>query len=162
MSENKINIKVKDIMTKDVISVSLDTKITDVADILFKNRFQGVPVLSGGKIMGMILQKDFFTRDSSNPYLPSYFKFLRENKEKQKLSKEETDKVDRLLNSEAKDIMSEDYVSILQDMDIQSLLFFFRTTKFPSIPVIDDKNNLVGIITVSDVLNLLKDGKLEK
>jgi len=67
-------------MTKNVSFVSPDTKITDVAEIMFKNRFHGLPVLDNDKIVGIITETDFFTKDAANLYLPSYISFLKENK----------------------------------------------------------------------------------
>jgi acetoin utilization protein AcuB len=147
---------VEDIMTKNVVSVSADTKITEVAEILFKNRFHGMPVLENGQLVGIITEKDFFTRDSANLFLPSYISFLKENRTLGNLSKEQKENVEKLFNSEARDIMSRDCVPILKNMDVKDLLEFFRTTKFSTLPVIDERNALVGIVTLSDILNLIK------
>lgn len=147
---------VEDIMTKAVVSVSPETKITEVAEILFKNRFHGVPVVEKGKIVGIITEKDFFTRDSTNTFLPSYISFLKENRVMDGLSEEQKTEVESLLGLEAKDIMTKEYVSIFKDMDLHGLLEFFRTTKFTTIPVVDEADKMVGIVTISDLINLIK------
>lgn len=142
-------------MTKEVVSVFPDTKITEVAEILFKNRFHGVPVMEGNKVVGIVTETDFFTKDASNLFLPSYISFLKENKDVDDLSEDKRDSVNRLLNAKAKDIMTTQCVSIFQDMQVQHLLEFFRTTKFTTLPVTDEENNIVGIITLSDILGML-------
>src|SRR5665647_434384 len=144
--------RVSDIMTKKVISVTSETKITEVAEILFKNRFHGVPVLDEGKIVGIITETDFFTKDAANLFLPSYIAFLKENQIVEELPEEKKDEVEKLLNVKAKDIMSPNCVSILQDMDLNALLEFFKATKFYTFPVIDEKESLVGIVTQSDIV----------
>jgi len=58
--------KVKDIMTKDVIFVSPETKINKVADKLIKHRIHGVPVIKEGKLVGIITETDFFTKNPLN------------------------------------------------------------------------------------------------
>lgn len=148
--------KVEDIMTKKVICVGAETKITEVAKIISENRFHGVPVVADGKIIGIITEKDFFSRNSDSFFLPSYINFLKDNKTLSNLSGEQKKNVEKLMDSRAKDIMSNDCVSILKDMSVQNLLEFFKTTKYLTLPVIDENEKLVGIVTMADLIELIK------
>jgi acetoin utilization protein AcuB len=148
--------KVKDIMIKDVISVFPETKITEVAKILFKNRFHAVPVVEDKKIIGIVTENDFFTRDCENIFLPSHINFIKGTKFIDKLEGKEKEELERLINLEAKDIMARKCVSILESMDVKDLLEFFKETRFVTLPVINDKDELVGVVTVSDILGLIR------
>jgi acetoin utilization protein AcuB len=54
-------IKVKEIMTKDPVTVLPDHTIEETAEILLTNKISGVPVLDRkGKIVGAITQSDIF------------------------------------------------------------------------------------------------------
>jgi len=54
-------IKVKDIMTKDPITVPFDFTVEEAAEVLMKNRISGAPVLDqGGKVVGTITKGDLF------------------------------------------------------------------------------------------------------
>lgn len=54
-------IKINDIMTKDPITVPLDSTIEETAEILVKNKISGVPVVDHDKKMvGIITQTDIF------------------------------------------------------------------------------------------------------
>lgn len=44
----------KDIMTRDVISVSDDTSLHDIAELLEKHRIKRVPVTRGGRLVGIV------------------------------------------------------------------------------------------------------------
>ena len=46
--------RVRDIMTKKVITVTEDTLLSDVAAVLEKNRIKRVPVLRGGRVVGIV------------------------------------------------------------------------------------------------------------
>ena len=46
--------KVKDVMTRDVLSVTEETPVADVAVLLETNRIKRVPVLRDGKLVGII------------------------------------------------------------------------------------------------------------
>ena len=54
-----------DIMSADVISVSEDTGVGEVAQILAGRRIRRLPVMAGGKMVGLVSRSDildFFTR----------------------------------------------------------------------------------------------------
>jgi len=54
-------IKIKDIMTKNPITVPLDYTIEETAEILLKHKISGVPVIDHhGDIVGTITQNDIF------------------------------------------------------------------------------------------------------
>jgi acetoin utilization protein AcuB len=54
-------IKIKDIMTKNPITVHEDLTVEETAEILMKERISGVPVLDNeGKILGIITRDDLF------------------------------------------------------------------------------------------------------
>jgi CBS domain-containing protein len=148
--------KIKDIMTTQVFTVNQDTKITEVADVMLKNRIHAVPVVEGGKVIGIIAEDDFFSRSANNIFLPSYIEFIKGTNAVDELVRDKKEKLDKLMNLEAKDIMTTECVSVLEDMDISSLLDFFRETKFATLPVLNSEEKLVGIVTLSDIIGLIK------
>jgi CBS domain-containing protein len=46
--------RVKDVMTRDVITVAPDSQVTDIAALLEKNRIKRVPIVDNGKLVGII------------------------------------------------------------------------------------------------------------
>jgi CBS domain-containing protein len=46
--------KVKDVMTRDILSVTAETPVADVAILLETNRIKRVPVLRDGKLVGIV------------------------------------------------------------------------------------------------------------
>jgi acetoin utilization protein AcuB len=56
-----MKIKVKDIMTRDVITVPPDYTVEETAQVLQKNRISGAPVVDAdGQLVGTITQTDLF------------------------------------------------------------------------------------------------------
>jgi len=54
-------IKIKEIMTKDPITVPFDYTVEEVAEVLLENKISGAPVVDyDGKIVGTITQTDLF------------------------------------------------------------------------------------------------------
>lgn len=53
-------IKVDEIMTKNVISVTGDTPIEEAAYLMDENRIGGLPVIENGELVGLITETDLF------------------------------------------------------------------------------------------------------
>jgi len=53
-------VKIKDVMTKKVITVDVGTPIEEAARILADKKIGGLPVVSSGKVVGMITETDLF------------------------------------------------------------------------------------------------------
>lgn len=54
----------KDIMTQDVVTVTPDTRLRDVAKILAEKRISGVPVVEEGKVVGICSEADILAAGS--------------------------------------------------------------------------------------------------
>jgi len=53
-------IKMRDLMTKDVITVAEDTPLEEAARIMADSKIGGLPVLRGDKLVGIITETDMF------------------------------------------------------------------------------------------------------
>jgi acetoin utilization protein AcuB len=53
-------IKMKDVMTEDVVTVTEDTPLEEAARMMADNRIGGLPVVRGDKVVGMITETDLF------------------------------------------------------------------------------------------------------
>lgn len=51
-------LSIEQVMTKKLITVSSDTTIKEVAEILAKNEFHALPVVDGGKLAGIVTTTD--------------------------------------------------------------------------------------------------------
>jgi CBS domain-containing protein len=59
----EIAMRVRDAMTKNVVSVSPKTTIADALDIMVRSHISGMPVIDGeGRLVGMISEGDFLRR----------------------------------------------------------------------------------------------------
>lgn len=148
--------EVGEIMTTEVITVRPTGDIQEVSELINKFRIHAIPVTDEGKIVGIITESDFFVKSLLNAYLPSYIDFIKEIKFADKLSHKQKEDLAILIDAKAADIMTPNCVTVHPDFSIKDLLAMFQKTNFYSIPVVDDKNNLVGIVTLTDLLKHLK------
>ena len=51
---------IKKVMTRDPYTTTPDTPIIDVAEMMYKHKISGLPVLENGKLAGVITESDIF------------------------------------------------------------------------------------------------------
>lgn len=55
--------RVKDVMTQDVTTVAPDTDLRDLAALLVEKRISGVPVVEGGRVVGVVSERDILFKE---------------------------------------------------------------------------------------------------
>ncbi|MGH8698975.1 MAG: CBS domain-containing protein, partial [Burkholderiales bacterium] len=54
--------KAKDIMTTPVVTIAPDTTVREIAELLLERRISGVPVVEGGRLVGLVSEGDLLHR----------------------------------------------------------------------------------------------------
>lgn len=145
--------KVSEIMTKEVISVKKDTPLKEAAGLLAKFRIHGFPVVdNSNKVVGIITESDFFTKDASNIYLPTFLDFIRNGNANipRGVDSKEIEKKTKI-----EDIMTSECLTVKPDLEVEQLIQLFKENNYNSLPVVDDQDVLTGIVTIMDVIKLL-------
>jgi CBS-domain-containing membrane protein len=150
--------QVKDIMTREVISVAPSMKINEVAHVLTQYRIHGVPVVDEGKkLVGIVTETDFFVTDSPDLYLPSYINFMNATKMQGEIDPRQKERVETLMNASAKDIMTTECFTFSPEMDvIEQVIKVFQEKRLHTVPVVDQNGILDGIVTVADIIKLIQ------
>ncbi|HBB36837.1 MAG: CBS domain containing membrane protein [Candidatus Moranbacteria bacterium GW2011_GWC1_45_18] len=144
---------IKDIMTQDVITVSKETPLKEAAGLLAKFRVHGLPVVDGNKkVVGIVTESDFFTKDASNIFLPTFLEFVSRGNPGDSNG---ADLSEFGSKTKIEDIMTRECVTIKAGESIEQLIRHIKERNFNSMPVVDDQNTLVGIVSIMDVIRLL-------
>jgi len=146
-------LKVKDIMTRQVISVSPETEITDAAKILLEKRINGMPVIDlFGRLVGIICQSDLVAQQKGIP-VPSVFTFLDSYLPLTSLKRidKEMKKIAALTVNEA---MTLEPVTVNPETDIEDVAKLMVDKKYHTLPVVKG-GKVVGIVGKEDVLKTL-------
>jgi CBS domain-containing protein len=146
-------LSVKDIMTKDVITVSPETGIAHAAKLLLERGFNGVPVVDGtGKLVGLLCQSDLVAQQKKLP-VPSVFSFLDgviSLTSMKHLEKE----IQKITAMTVADAMTANPVTVGLETSIEEAGTIMVDRKFHTLPVVDE-GELVGIVGKEDVLRTL-------
>ncbi len=146
-------ITAKDIMTREVITISPDTEIAQAAKLLLTNRINGVPVIDdAGKLVGILCQSDLIIQQKNIP-IPSLFTLLDgfiSLTSSKKLDKE----VEKIAATKVADAMTPNPVTVNSDTGIEDVAALMVEKSYHTLPVVD-AGNLVGIVGKEDVLRTL-------
>ena len=146
-------LKVKDIMTREVISVTPDTEILKAARLLLEKRINGLPVVDeAGQLVGLLCQSDLVAQQKRIP-LPSLFTLLEGFVPLTSMKRidKEVEKIAAVTVSQA---MTPDPVTVGPQTDIEEVAALMADKKYHTLPVIED-GRLVGIVGKEDVLRTL-------
>jgi acetoin utilization protein AcuB len=129
---------VQDWMTRNVITVTPFTGLFDAYNLLMENRIRRLPVLEDGHLVGILTDSDIMDiRPSSLNSLSglemSYF----------------------FAQLKVGEAMTVDPMTVGPDETIGEAASIMLEEKISSLPVIDDNERLVGIITESDIFRLV-------
>jgi CBS-domain-containing membrane protein len=146
-------LKVKDIMTTEIITVSPETEIVQATKLLLENRINGVPVLDEtGRLVGILCQSDLIAQQRKLP-IPSFFTLL--DGLIPLISEKQIDKqVRKIAAVTVAEAMTPNPVTVQPDTNIEEVAALMVDRNFHTIPVVDE-GKLVGIVGKEDVLRTL-------
>lgn len=120
------NILVRDIMTKDVISVSPSMSAEDLAHFMFEKKHMGYPVMDRNSLKGIVT----FTDIQRVPYLERSV-------------------------TRVSDVMTRDVISVPPDAQTSDVLKLISSKNIGRVIVVDN-GSVVGILSRTDLVRVLK------
>jgi CBS domain-containing protein len=125
-------LKAKDVMTKEVITISSDATLADAIELLMAKEISGMPVInSKGEMIGIISEKDILNFAFSG----------------------------NLHNTKVKEAMSKNVTSFPPDADVDSIALAIGHRQFRRVPIVEE-GKVVGIVSRRDIIRVaLKIGK---
>ena len=148
--------KVKDIMTKEVVTIKGDDTVKVAAKMLNEMNFSGLPVVDeNNKIQGIITEGDLLRRMASING-PSYIHVLGGNFPFES-KKDFLERLNKSIGYLVKEVMTKDVITISKDAEIQEVATLMVKEKIKRIPVVDNEKKIIGIISRKDILKHLFD-----
>jgi len=144
---------VKNIMTRDPITVSPDTEIVHAAKLLLEKGINGIPVVDKkGELVGIICQSDLIAQQKRLP-IPSIFTLL-DGFIPLTSTKHFEKAVQKIAATTVADAMTPNPVTVQTDTSIEELASLMVDKSFHTLPVVDE-GKLVGVVGKEDVLKTL-------
>jgi CBS domain-containing protein len=153
MNENPQQHHVGDIMTTDVISVRPDTSVGEIARLMSQHDISGLPVVDAdNRVVGVITELDMIVRNTHFK-LPSFI-FIFDNMIPLEMPGHYRERLEKVLGTTAREIMSEPAVTITPDATIEALAELMVERRMNPVPVVEN-GQLIGIVSRSDIIRLM-------
>jgi CBS domain-containing protein len=138
--------KVADVMTRGVLSLSPEDTVRKAADLMLRYNINGFPVLDRGKLVGMITQGDFLRRaetgtERHRPWLAEFFT------DPGRLA----DEYVRAHGRAVADVMTRDVIAVAEDAPLVEAVELMENHNVKRLPVVRG-DAVVGIITRVNLL----------
>jgi CBS domain-containing protein len=141
--------KVADAMSRHVDYVSEDTKVEKLSVLIFGRGINGVPVCKNKKVVGFVTEKEILSKFHptmeeyiDDPFHSSDFEAMEE-------------KVKNIFELRADQIMNKKPITITPQVPLLRANSLMSIEKVGMLSVVDEKGNLVGIISKGDIFRAL-------
>ncbi|HVO92979.1 MAG TPA: CBS domain-containing protein [Terriglobales bacterium] len=126
-------IKVVDVMTPNPITVSAEDTVGQAEELMGRNNIRQLPVVNKRELIGIISDRDI------RSFLSSTLLSTTEDR-------------DRALNTAVREVMTTNPIALAPDDELQDAVETLIEEKVGGIPVVDEAEGLVGIVTYVDML----------
>ncbi|MDD3813455.1 MAG: CBS domain-containing protein [Desulfocapsaceae bacterium] len=145
----------RDIMTRDIITVTEESTIKELAKILTSNKISGVPVVNdSGKLVGVVTESDLIFQ-TKKVHIPTVITildsvFYLENPEKM------GEEMKKMAGTKVKDILTSSPVTVTEETQLDEIATIMSEKSLHTLPVVN-KEILVGVIGKKDIIRTLID-----
>jgi CBS domain-containing protein len=127
-----ILMKIKDVMTKDIVCVDTKAMASDAAKKMKDQDVGTVLVIEGNQLKGLVTDRAITTRAVAEEKDPRTVPIT--------------------------DIMTKELIGCNEDEDLFSALHTMGKNKIRRLPVVNEQSQLVGIVSLSDIAPQMKSG----
>lgn len=134
----KKRVPIAQIMTKNVITLNINDDLTTAEEVFKKHRIRHIPITSGNSVLGMLSYTDLMRISFADA-----------------VDEHEQD-VDTMVYNmfSIEQVMVKDVICVSSNATVHEVASFLAQKEFHALPVIDN-DELVGIVTTTDLINYL-------
>src|SRR3954451_1078403 len=116
--------KVSEVMTRDVQTIRPDEPVQQAASFMLSADAGSIPVTEGGRLIGMITDRDIAVRGVAKGYGP---------------------------DTPVRDLMTNDLVCARIDEDVEEVATKMSEAQVRRLPIVDEQQRLCGIVSLGDL-----------
>ena len=148
-------LKAKDIMTKEVITVTNETTVEELARLLIKNKISGAPVVDdSGNLTGIVTENDLISQNK-RLHIPTVIRlfdsFILFGSGRME------DEIRKMAAVTVGGICTKKVISVTEESSLEEVATLMSEKNIHLLPVVRDRA-VVGIIGKADVVNAMIHG----
>lgn len=134
-----MKVRIRDVMTKSVITISGDTPLKEAAVVMGRNRISGLPVMDGDELVGIITESDFVSRlaEDGGGLLDAL------------LGRKQTE-----MGGSVAEAMTREPLTIGPDESVSAAARVMSEHRVKRLPVVDGAGRLVGLVSRADLMSV--------
>jgi len=145
---------VADVMTRDPLTVTPETPLTEVIRMISERKISGLPVVDDtGKLVGVISETDLMWRETGVKQ-PPYIMLLDSVIYLENPGQYERD-LHKALGQTVKEVMSQKPITVTPEKSLREAAQLMHDHKIHRLPVLDADGQVVGILTRGDVIRVM-------
>ena len=113
---------------QEVVSLTTEARISEAAEVMREKRIGSIVIVDNQQVIGIITDRDIALSVTLGAATP---------------------------DSYVSEVMTRDVDRVNESMTLFDLTRFFRMSRVKRLPVVDQDNRLVGIVSIDDVMALL-------
>ena len=129
---------VRDWMTKDPITITSDTSIVDAYYLMIEEKIRRLPIVDEGRLVGIVTLSDLYKVEPFDQFSLSLLEVSRQ-----------------LNRMTVEEVMAPDPITALEDETVGQAAQKMLEYKISGLPVVNPVEQLVGIITESDIFRIV-------
>lgn len=140
----------KDMMTKDVITVSGEETLQNVAKIFIEKNISGVPVVDEqNHVIGVISEGDLVYQQKplAKPIFINLFDGILQIDRK-----EFVEGLNKMAAYKVSQLMTKDVITAHEDTPVEEIADLMINKKINRLPIVDDEGHLQGLVTRQDII----------
>lgn len=142
--------EVKSILKKKIYTAPDSSTLRDVWTIIFQKEINAIPVVDKRKhLVGIVSREDIL-----HSLYPDYQEYVDELLSSNKIN-QPSKKIREILSFQVKKIMQKNVIFCRLDTPLMRALARMIARRIDQLPVLDDKDRIVGIVSKKDIFNIL-------
>ncbi|OVE81529.1 hypothetical protein BVY03_03515 [bacterium K02(2017)] len=135
--------QVKDFMQTEVVVIEPEKSTMDAYKLMKKNHIRHLPVVSYDKLIGIVTDRDLRRPNMADEFFAANDYYQLDG------------------SFVVKDVMTTNAYSVLASTDMMVVAIVLTQKKIGAIPVVEEDRSVIGIISITDVLNYFIKGYSE-
>ncbi|MBS3886381.1 MAG: CBS domain-containing protein [Dethiobacter sp.] len=144
----------REVMTRDVVTVTLAASVTEVARLLVEHKVSGLPVVDEEhRVVGMITEGDLIYQDKK-VHMPAFLEILGgviylENPQRI------VNDLKKMTATKVAEVMTSKVYTVKEDASMEDIATIMVERQVNRLPVVDQNGKLVGIISRQDLVKAM-------
>ncbi len=143
---------VRDIMTKDVVTLAPDTPVPEAADTMAEGGYGAMPVVdANGRLLGILRDEDLIVSEA-RVHVPTFIVFLGATIPLPGGMKHLEEDLHKVAGASVGEVMDDDPVTIGPDDTLEELATRMHDQDLSHVPVVADDGRVVGVVARGDIV----------